>query len=91
MSWPRRAAEQFVALADFAIARAGRFAVALSGGSTPNALYSLLASSEFRDRMDWPRVHLFWSDERCVPPDHPDSNFRMVREALLSQDSDSRR
>jgi len=81
----RRAAAQFVSLADDAIARSGRFAVALSGGSTPRALYSLLASPEYRERVDWPNVHLFWGDERCVPPDHPESNFRMVREALLSK------
>jgi 6-phosphogluconolactonase len=80
-----KAAEQFVALAGAAVARAGRFAVALSGGSTPRAVYSLLGSPEFRDRVDWPRVHLFWGDERCVPPDHPESNFRMVQETLLAK------
>jgi 6-phosphogluconolactonase len=81
----RKAAEQFIARAGEAIARSGRFAVALSGGSTPKALYSLLASPDFRDRIDWSRVHLFWGDERCVPPEHPDSNFGMVREALLKK------
>jgi 6-phosphogluconolactonase len=80
-----RAAEQFVALAADAIARAGRFAAALSGGSTPKALYALLASPTYRERVDWSRVHLFWGDERCVPPNHPDSNFRMVQESLLSK------
>jgi 6-phosphogluconolactonase len=80
----RQAAEQFVALAQESLARSGRFAAALSGGSTPKALYSLLASREFQPRVEWPRVHLFWSDERCVPPDHPDSNFRMVRQTLLA-------
>lgn len=78
----RQGAEQFIACAGEAVARAGWFVVALSGGSTPAALYSLLAA-EFRDRIDWPRVHLFWGDERCVAPDHPDSNFRMTQEALL--------
>ena len=81
----RKAAAQYIALAGDAIARSGRFAVALSGGSTPAALYSLLAARDFCDRVDWPRVHLFWGDERCVPPDHPDSNFRMVRENLLAR------
>jgi 6-phosphogluconolactonase len=81
----RRAAEQFFELAQEASARAGRFAVGLSGGSTPRAVYALLASPEFRDRIDWPRVHLFWGDERCVPPDHPDSNFRMAHETLLAK------
>jgi 6-phosphogluconolactonase len=80
-----RAAEQFVALARSAIARSGRFAVALAGGSTPRAAYALLASPEFSERVDWPRVHLFWGDERCVPPDHADSNYRMVEEALLAK------
>lgn len=81
----RQGTEQFIARAGEAVARAGRFAVALSGGSTPAALYSLLAAGEFCDRVDWPRVHLFWGDERCVPPDHPDSNFRMTREHLLDR------
>jgi 6-phosphogluconolactonase len=45
----------------------------------------LLASPDYRERVDWSRVHLFWGDERCVPPDHPESNFRMVREALLAK------
>jgi 6-phosphogluconolactonase len=81
----RKAAAQFISLAKDAIARSGRFAVALSGGSTPKALYSLLASPEYRNLIDWSRLHLFWGDERCVPPDHPESNFRMVRESLLSQ------
>ncbi len=81
----RKAAEQFVALAGAAIARSGRFTVALSGGSTPRALYLLLGSVDYRERIDWRRVHLFWGDERCVPPDHAESNYRMVQEALLSR------
>lgn len=80
----RKAAAQFIERARAAIARAGRFSVALSGGSTPKALYSLLGSPDYRDRVDWQRAHLFWGDERCVPPDHTESNFRMVNEALLS-------
>jgi 6-phosphogluconolactonase len=81
----RKAAEQFVSLAGAAIARSGRFTLALSGGSTPRALYSLLGSAEYRERIDRRRVHLFWGDERCVPPDHAESNYRMVQEALLSR------
>ena len=81
----QKAAEQWVVLAQQAIANSERFTVALSGGSTPKTLYSLLASPEYRGRVDWLRVHLFWGDERCVPPDHPESNYRMVREALLSR------
>ena len=76
-------AERFVVAAAEAVGRAGRFAVALSGGSTPKTLYQLLATDVFRARVDWPHVHFFWGDERCVPPEHPDSNFRMTREALL--------
>jgi 6-phosphogluconolactonase len=81
----RAAAEHFVALSAEAINRRGRFAVALSGGSTPRAMYALLATSEFVSRVEWARVHAFWGDERCVPPEHPDSNFRMAREALLDR------
>jgi 6-phosphogluconolactonase len=77
------AASQIVALAAEAIAEHGRFAWALSGGSTPKQLYGLLAQPRFASQIDWTRVHFFWGDERCVPPDHVDSNFRMVREALL--------
>jgi 6-phosphogluconolactonase len=77
------AAEHFVALAGEAISRQGRFAVALAGGSTPKSAYALLAIGEFAGRVDWSRVHVFWGDERRVPPDHPDSNYRMAREALL--------
>ena len=77
------AAAHFVEHAAAAIETRGRFAVALSGGSTPRATYALLASPEFAGRIDWPRVHVFWGDERCVPPDHPDSNYSMARETLL--------
>ena len=76
----RRAADW---LSDRAGAADGRFAVALSGGSTPRRLYQLLAAAPYRDRMPWARIHLFWGDERFVPPDHPDSNFRMANEALI--------
>jgi 6-phosphogluconolactonase len=81
----RKGAQQFIALAGEAISQTGRFSVALSGGSTPKGLYASLATPEYRNRVDWTRVHLFWGDERCVPPDHPESNFRMVQESLLSK------
>jgi 6-phosphogluconolactonase len=83
-SLARAAAERFVTIAETAIATRGRFAVALAGGSTPRKLYALLASDEFASRANWPYVHFFWGDERCVPPDEPDSNYRMVRETLLN-------
>jgi len=82
-SLARGATEHFSALATEAIAARGQFVVALAGGSTPRAMYALLAGEEFAARVDWSRVHIFWGDERCVPPDHPDSNYRMGREALL--------
>lgn len=78
------AAERWVALAEQSIADYGHFHVALTGGSTPRQLYELLASATFRDRVDWESVHIYFGDERCVPPDHPDSNFRLADEALLS-------
>jgi 6-phosphogluconolactonase len=70
-------------LTERALATEGRFAISLSGGSTPKTLYGLLATSPFRDRFPWERTHLFFGDERFVPPDHPDSNYRMAREAML--------
>jgi 6-phosphogluconolactonase len=72
-------------LCDIAGASRGRFAISLSGGSTPRRLYQLLAEAPFRDALPWDRIHWFWGDERFVSPDHPDSNYRMVREALLSR------
>lgn len=77
-------AERIVTLAAGAIEAHGQFSIGLSGGSTPRSLYSLLATEEFRARIDWSCVHVFWGDERCVPPDHPDSNYRMAYSALLN-------
>lgn len=77
------AARDFAERAAGAIARSGRFAVALAGGSTPKATYEILARDYARD-IDWGRVHFFFGDERTVPPDHEESNYRMAREALLS-------
>jgi 6-phosphogluconolactonase len=79
----RGAAEEFVRLGRAAIGAQGRFAVALSGGSTPKNLYSLLADN-YAD-FAWPRTFFFFGDERHVPPDHPDSNYRMVNQALLAK------
>jgi 6-phosphogluconolactonase len=70
-------------LMDLALAKDGPFNLCLSGGSTPKALYHLLAEPPYRDRFPWDRTHVWWGDERFVPPDDALSNFRMVREALL--------
>lgn len=77
------AAERIVGSAREAISRSGRFTWVLSGGSTPRRLYTLLASARFAGRVDWAHVHFFWGDERCVPPDDVESNYRMARETLL--------
>lgn len=77
--------DQFVTLARQVLDKAGHFTVALAGGSTPRAAYALLATDEYATRLDWPRIHIFWGDERCVPPDHPDSNYRMARQVLLDR------
>src|SRR5215468_12198486 len=74
------AARAAAEIAREAIARRGMCAVALGGGDTPRRMYERLAADT---AVDWPRVEFFWGDERPVPPDHPDSNFRMTRAALL--------
>ena len=79
----RAAARLFVDYAWQSIAKHGEFMAALSGGNTPRMLFELLASDEFRGQVDWAKVHVFWSDERAVPPDHPDSNYGMARRELL--------
>jgi 6-phosphogluconolactonase len=79
----RAAAESIVESATEAADRGGRFVVALSGGSTPRSLYLHLASPEFSDRLPWDAVHVYWGDERCVPPFDPESDYRMAKEALL--------
>ena len=82
-SLSRAAADLFADLADQAISLNGRFSVALSGGQTPYRLYEILAGEPYKDKIHWGFVHIFWADERCVPPDDPRSNFRMARETLL--------
>ena len=77
------AASLFTAQAAGAVSTRGRFTAALSGGRTPETLYGLLAKSPFASQIPWDRVHLFWGDERCVPPDHGESNYRLARERLL--------
>jgi 6-phosphogluconolactonase len=79
----RATAEEIAGEAERAVAGRGRFAWALSGGATPRDLYRLLASDFYRGRLPWRAIHFFWGDERHVPPDHADSNFRMARETML--------
>jgi 6-phosphogluconolactonase len=78
----RRVAEWVLARA---LASGKRFAWCLSGGSTPKATFALLATAAFRDRFPWEHTHLFFGDERFVPQDHPDSNYRMAYEAMIGQ------
>jgi 6-phosphogluconolactonase len=73
----KQACSYFCDKANEAINKRGAFYVALSGGSTPKNIYQRLAK-EYKDALDWKKVHLFWSDERCVPLDHPDSNYKMA-------------
>jgi 6-phosphogluconolactonase len=79
------AADRIVGAARNAIRRRGRFHLALSGGSTPRAIYALLAAAPRVGLVDWARVEFFWGDERAVPPDHPDSNFGVARALLLDR------
>ncbi len=80
----RVAAQKIVTVAQEAVSKHGRMACALAGGSTPKKLYTLLASDTFRSQIRWEAIHFFWGDERHVPPDHQDSNYRMARETLLA-------
>ncbi len=77
------AAARFEEFARQNAAGKGNFSVGLSGGSTPKVLYQILGSAAVAPRIPWPAIHLFQVDERCVPADHPESNFKMIREALL--------
>jgi 6-phosphogluconolactonase len=81
----RAAAQEFVEAARRSIAGRGAFHAALSGGTTPRTLYRLLGSEEFRSTPDWTRVQLYWVDERCVPPDHPESNFGVAQREMLAK------
>ncbi len=78
-------AQRICTSAQQAMARRNRFSLVLSGGSSPRRLYQLLAEPPCAGQLDWQHIHLFWGDERCVAPDHPDSNFLMAKESLLDQ------
>ena len=79
------AAEYITTLAEERVRTRGRFTIALAGGSTPRRLYETLASPPYVKRLTWDRWVVFWSDERCVPPDHRESNYLMAKEALLDR------
>ena len=82
----KRAAQEFVQSATQAVSEKGSFRVALTGGSTPKTLYSLLANEvALRAQLPWDKMYLYFGDERSVGPDHPDSNFRMATETMLSK------
>ena len=76
-------AERVINLIGQAIQENGLCNIALAGGNTPHEVYSMLAANSYRDRVDWNGLHIFWGDERMVPPEHQDSNFRMVQQTLL--------
>lgn len=79
------AARSVVRIAQEAIAKHGRFTIALSGGSTPKKLYALLAEEPYCSEIDWSLVDIFWSDERCVPPDDTESNYHLAQQVMLSK------
>jgi 6-phosphogluconolactonase len=81
----RAAAVRFIEVGREAVSERGRFTVALAGGSTPERAYRLLAGEEYAGQLDWSKVHFFFGDERSVPPDDAESNYRMASEALLSR------
>lgn len=84
-SFVNGAADFIVEIAAQAIAERGRFVIALSGGGTPKPIYARLATAEYQARVDWSKAHIFFGDERCVPPDDSRSNYRMTREAWFDQ------
>jgi 6-phosphogluconolactonase len=79
----QHAAEYIMRIARESIDLHGRFTFALTGGTTPGEVYSLLGSEPIRSQIDWQRVHIFWGDERCVPHNNPESNFYLAQEVLL--------
>jgi 6-phosphogluconolactonase len=82
----QEAARRIVAMADELLADNQHFfSIALSGGTTPKSLYELLASEPYRSQLNWSKVEIYFGDERCVPHDHPESNFRMAYDAMLSK------
>ena len=81
----QHAAAYIVRIAKEAIDLHGHFTIALTGGTTPGEVYSLLGSEPFQSQIDWQLVHIFWGDERCVPHNNPESNFYLAQETLLDK------
>lgn len=81
----RQAARLFSSLATRSCQLSGRFTVALSGGSTPRRLFSVIATTPYLESIRWEKIFFFWGDERCVAPDHPESNYRMAYQTLLTK------
>jgi 6-phosphogluconolactonase len=81
----RKAADMFLQMSGTYITDKGRFAVALSGGSTPKGFYELLGTEPYSRCIAWHNIHFFWADERCVPPVHKDSNYRLAYDTFLSK------
>jgi 6-phosphogluconolactonase len=79
------AAEHVCRIGRMSLDTTGRFSLVLSGGATPRGLYELLAEHPYRSQVEWDKVEFFWGDERAVPPDHPASNYRMAKEAMLDK------
>ena len=83
ISLMQQAVQRILALHTEAIKMRGVFHMALSGGNTPNAMFRRMAAHQYADQFDWSRTHLWWSDERYLPPDSPDCNYNMAYEALI--------
>ena len=81
----RQAARRLAELSGEAIRSSGRFTLVLSGGATPKRLYERLAEAEYSRMLDWDSIHIFWGDERCVPPDHPESNYGMAFKSFIDR------
>ncbi len=90
-SLSRAATKLFIETSAQVISERGRFLVALSGGNTPSELYKSLAQSPYKEQIDWTHVHVFWGDERCVPIEDLENNYRQAYDALLKQCPDSNR
>ena len=84
-SLSRVAVEMLVFHGRNAVSQRGQFSLALSGGGTPQRLFEFLAHADYTEQLSWPQVHIFWGDERCVPPDQPGSNYKQAFDAFLSR------